>query len=73
MTTATLEPAATAVAERELAHRRNGALDIFLLWHPVDDSVTIRVEDLRTGVRVEMDVEQQTALAAFEHPFSYAP
>ena len=70
--TALLE-APAELRERELAHRRNGALDIFLLWHPADDAVRVRVEDLRTGVRVEMDVEHATALEAFRHPFSYAP
>ena len=73
MTTATLEPIATDLCERELAYRRNGALDIFLLWNPADDGVKIRVEDLRTGVRIEMDVAQRSALEAFHHPFSYAP
>jgi hypothetical protein len=72
MEPATLEPAVD-VETRELAYRRNGALDIFLLWHPADDAVTIRVEDLRTGVRIEMEVEQRDALAAFRHPFAYAP
>jgi hypothetical protein len=73
MAPATLEQPATEVAARELAYRRNGALDIFLLWHPEDDSVSILVEDLRTGVRIALDVEQQSALEAFRHPFSYAP
>lgn len=73
MAPATLEPIATEVETRELAHRRNGALDIFLLWHPEDDSVSILVEDLRTGVRVALDVEQRSALEAFRHPFSYVP
>jgi hypothetical protein len=72
MESATLEPA-VEVETRELAYRRNGALDIFLLWRPADDAVTIRVEDLRTGVRIEMAVEQRDALAAFKHPFAYAP
>ena len=69
---ATLEPAVD-VETRELAYRRNGALDIFLLWHPADDVVTVRVEDLRTGVRIELEVDQRDALAAFKHPFAYAP
>ena len=73
MSQATLEPVAQDVLPRELAYRRNGALDVFLLWHPADDAVTVRIEDLRTGVRVEMDVEQSSALQAFERPFSYAP
>ena len=72
MASATLDPV-TDVQERELAYRRNGALDVFLLWHPADDSVTVRVEDRRTGVRVELQVDQRDALAAFHHPFSFAP
>jgi hypothetical protein len=75
MSSSTLElrEAAAGVTERELAYRRNGALDIFLVWEPVVDTVKIRVEDLRTGVRVELDVEPDTALQAFRHPFSFAP
>jgi hypothetical protein len=69
---ATLEPI-IEVLPRELAHRRNGALDIFLLWQPGEDAVTVVVEDLRTGVRIEMAVDPRDALAAFHHPFAYAP
>jgi hypothetical protein len=61
------------VLPRELAYRRNGTLDVFLLWHPAEDAVTVLVEDLRTGVRVEMSVDRRDALAAFNHPFAYAP
>jgi hypothetical protein len=70
---ASAEQTEAAVLERELAYRRNGALDIYLLWHPLDDTVMIRVEDLRTGVRVERGVERRIALQAFQHPFVYAP
>jgi hypothetical protein len=73
MTPATLSPVAAELSERELAHRRAGALDIFLVWHPADDCVSVRVEDLHTGVRFEIDCESASALAAFRHPFSYAP
>lgn len=73
MSPVTLEPVAHDLLPRELAYRRNGALDVFLLWHPADDAVTVRVVDLRTGVRIEIDVEQSSALQAFKHPFSYAP
>jgi hypothetical protein len=69
---ATLEPIVEELP-RELAYRRNGALDIFLLWDAGADAVTVLVEDLRTGVRVEMAVDRRDALAAFNHPFAYAP
>jgi hypothetical protein len=72
MVPATLEPDID-VLPRELAYRRNGALDVFLLWHPAEDAVTVLVEDLRTGVRIEMAVDPRDALAAFNHPFAYAP
>jgi hypothetical protein len=35
--------------------------------------VKVRVEDLRTGVRIELGVEHASALEAFRHPFSYVP
>jgi hypothetical protein len=73
MSTATVEPGVSEAVERELAYRRNGALDIYLLWQPAADAVKIRVEDLHTGVRIEIDVDQRSALEAFHHPFSYAP
>lgn len=72
MEPATLDPPVD-VDTRELAYRRNDALDIFLLWHPADDAVSVRVEDLRTGVRIELEVDQRDAMAAFRHPFAYAP
>jgi len=73
MAPTTLEPTVLELLPRELAYRRNGPLDVFLVWHPADDAVTVRVEDLRTGARVEMEVAQRSALEAFNHPFSYAP
>jgi hypothetical protein len=71
--TTTLDPTAVELPPRELAYRRTGTLDIFLLWRPGDDGVTVRVEDLRTGVRIELEVDGRFALQAFDHPFSYAP
>jgi hypothetical protein len=71
--TAIVEQTEAPALERELAYRRNGALDIYLLWHPADDTVMIRVEDLRTGVLVERGVARRIALKAFHHPFTYAP
>jgi hypothetical protein len=72
MAPATLEPDLD-VLPRELAYRRNGTLDVFLFWHPAEDAVTVVVVDLPTGVRVEMSVDPRDALAAFNHPFAYAP
>jgi hypothetical protein len=72
MAPAMLEPGVD-VLPRELAYRRNGALDVFLFWHPAEDAVTVVVVDLRSGVRIEISVDRRDALAAFNHPFAYAP
>jgi hypothetical protein len=57
---------------RELAYRVNDGIHVFLFWHPADDSVSLTVDDERTGVRFELPVERDRALFAFNHPFAYA-
>ena len=58
---------------RELARRRGSGLDVVLRWHPETDSVSIAVEDEKTGDRFEVEVAGDQALDAFEHPFAYRP
>jgi len=58
---------------RELARRRGGGIDVVLRWHPETDSVSIAVEDEKTGDRFEVEVDGTRALHAFEHPFAYRP
>ena len=59
--------------KRELARRRGGGYDIVLRWDPESDSVSIAVDDDRTGESIEFDVPRKQALDAFTHPFAYAP
>lgn len=58
---------------KELDRRRNGGLDVVLRWHPETDSVSIAVEDEKTGDSFEVEVSGDQALDAFEHPFAYRP
>ena len=62
-------PAGTA---RELASGVNDRSHVLLLWHADDDTVSLRVDDERTGERFELPVERDQALFAFNHPFAYA-
>jgi hypothetical protein len=57
---------------RELAYRVNDGIHVLLLWHPADDSVSISVDDERTGERFELPVPGDRAMFAFNHPFAYA-
>jgi hypothetical protein len=57
---------------RELAYRVSDGIHVLLLWHPVDDSVSISVDDERTGERFELPVDRDRAMFAFNHPFAYA-
>jgi hypothetical protein len=59
-------------SRRELAYRRNDGIHVHLYWHPADDSVSLSVDDERTGVRFEMPVERRRAMFAFDHLFAYA-
>jgi hypothetical protein len=58
---------------RELARRYGSGLDVVLRWHPETDSVSIAVEDEKTGDSFEVEVAGDQALDAFEHPFAYRP
>jgi hypothetical protein len=57
---------------RELAYRVNDGIHVLLLWHPSDDSVSISVDDERTGECFELPVPGDRAMFAFNHPFAYA-
>jgi hypothetical protein len=58
---------------RELDRRRGAGLDVVLRWHPETDSVSISVEDEKTGETFEIEVAGDQALDAFEHPYAYRP
>ena len=62
----------TCTQPRELASRIANGLSVLLLWHPVDDAVSVSVADSETGEYFEFPVERHRALDAFHHPFAYA-
>jgi hypothetical protein len=64
--------ASTTAQVRELAYRVNDGIHVLLLWHPADDSVSLSVDDERTGQSFELPVPGDRALFAFNHPFAYA-
>jgi hypothetical protein len=57
---------------RQLADRVTDGLYVQLLWHPADDSVSVAVDDRRTGECFQGPVPRDKALFAFDHPFAFA-
>ena len=57
----------------ELAARVNDGLEVSLHWHAASARVKVVVVDLRAATTVEFDVGAADALAAFRHPYAYAP
>jgi hypothetical protein len=56
----------------ELATRRNGGVEVRLLWRRDDDVCTVSVADDQTGEEFEVEVTRERALDAYYHPFAYA-
>ena len=61
-----------SVDDRELASREHDGIQVLLLWHPHDNTVTVSVEDARAGERFRLAIAPDRALDAFYHPFAYA-
>jgi hypothetical protein len=58
---------------RELDHRYNDGIDVWLLWREADDQVLVKVIDSKAGDAFEIEVaEGERALDVFHHPFAYA-
>jgi hypothetical protein len=57
---------------RELAHRTGSDIEVSLHWHP-DNSLTLLLVEVPTGVVFEFGVEPGHALDAFNHPYAYLP
>jgi hypothetical protein len=58
---------------RELDHRSNHGIDVWLLWRERDNRVIVSVADEKTGERFTIDVpEGERALEVFNHPYAYA-
>jgi hypothetical protein len=62
----------TAPQTRELAARDSDGIHVLLLWHPLENGLTVAVEDARDGDRFQLAVAPERALDAFYHPFAYA-
>jgi hypothetical protein len=57
----------------DLADRESDGLEVTLLWSESSGRVKVVVDDAKLGESFELDVPQSQALAAFYHPFAYAP
>lgn len=66
MTTTTLTEA------RELHARSGDGIEVQLLWHPADESITVAVYDATRDTTFEFAVDPDEAVDAFNHPFAYA-
>jgi hypothetical protein len=62
----------TTHPERELAHRASDGIDVSLWWNQRTSRVTVKVYDARLDEAFELEVDGQSALDAFRHPFAYA-
>ena len=58
---------------RELDHRVNDRIDVWLRWSTNDDVLFVEVADGRTGDRFVVEVaEGNRPLDVFAHPYAYA-
>ena len=59
---------------RELDSRVSDGIEVRLLWSTADGSVSVSVNDTRTGQAFTVDVpDVKRSLDVFHHPFAYAP
>ena len=58
---------------RELAIREGDGIEVRLLWSKSADRVKVTVVDSKFDEEFVLDVAGADALAAFNHPFAYAP
>ena len=64
---------ASTSSHRELHHRHNDGIDVWLMWDPGTDSVHVRVRDAKAGSAFEIPVAApNSAMDVFHHPFAYA-
>ena len=56
----------------ELAHRRNGGIEVTLLWHSESDELVLSVADSASGDAFAFEVDSSMAVDAFYHPYAYA-
>jgi hypothetical protein len=64
---------ASTSSHRELHHRNNDGIDVWLMWDPGTDAVHVRVRDKKAGSAFEIPVSAPaSAMDVFHHPFAYA-
>jgi hypothetical protein len=64
---------AIATEPRELDSRTSDGIHVGLLWHPLDNHLSVAVNDTKTGEAFELKVRHdQHALDVFHHPYAYA-
>ena len=64
---------ASTSSHRELHHRNNDGIDVWLMWDPGTDAVHVRVRDAKAGSAFEIPVSAPaSAMDVFHHPFAYA-
>jgi hypothetical protein len=56
----------------ELAYRKNGGVEVVLLWNAEADVLVVSVTDVASGDGFAFDVDSEAALDAFYHPYAYA-
>ena len=56
----------------ELDHRESDGVEVTLYWSASTDTVSVVVNDEKSGDLFELDVERELALDAFYHPYAYA-
>jgi hypothetical protein len=57
---------------RELAHRKDGAVDVTLLWSARENRLAVTVFDERADELLVLNAESERALDVFYHPFAHA-
>lgn len=57
---------------KELDHRENDGIEVWLLWSKAENRVFVLVHDTGLDHWFELDVEEGDGLEVFHHPFAYA-
>ena len=64
-----MKPKDTAI---ELAYRESAGVNVTLLWHPVDDALTVHVVETTSGESFTLVPARDQVLDVFHHPFAHA-
>ena len=57
---------------RVLAERRTGSVEILLLWHPISNTVELRIHDTSREEELGFRVPPGEAMEALRHAYAYA-